>query len=266
MRRLGGIALIIIALSSGGIGIAMLGGGLAVPGFLVLGFGIYLFVTSFNKKEENESKSEDEEILGKKNLGQLFLGILILIFGIINLVNASLIMVSVIAILIGGGLIYYNLSSSQEEEPEVEKKKTKKKKKKKSKDSGSGYGTLLFFVLFGFLAVIIYQSMYSETGQQKKIQKKEQVKNWRADGVYKDELSMCKGYIKSKYPKKKFTQFNWEKYTADKNKKIYTKKIKMWMKYDGLIRKNKTFKYVDCHMQVNANQTITFLGISDKYK
>ena len=41
MKRLGGIALIIVALSSGGIGIAMLGGGLKVPGFLVLGFGIY---------------------------------------------------------------------------------------------------------------------------------------------------------------------------------------------------------------------------------
>ena len=108
--------------------------------------------------------------------------------------------------------------------------------------------------------------MNSETSHQKKIQKKEQVKNWRADGVFKDELNMCKGYIKSKYPKKKFTQFYWAKYTADKNKKTYTKKIKMWMKYDGLIRKNKTFKYVDCHMQVNANQSITFLGISDKYK
>jgi len=69
MKRIGGIALIIVALSSGGIGIAMLGGGLAVPGFLVLGFGIYFFVTSFNKKEENESKNEDEEILGKKKLG-----------------------------------------------------------------------------------------------------------------------------------------------------------------------------------------------------
>ena len=39
---------------------------------------------------------------------------LILIFGIINLVNASLIMVSVIAIIFGGGLIYYNLSKPEE--------------------------------------------------------------------------------------------------------------------------------------------------------
>ena len=104
------------------------------------------------------------------------------------------------------------------------------------------------------------------TSQQKKIQQKEEVKNWRADGVYDDELSMCRRYIKNKFPKKKFTKFNWESYTADKNKKTYTKKIKMWMKYDGLIRKNKTFKYVNCHIKVNPAQTIVFLGISDKYK
>jgi hypothetical protein len=166
------------------------------------------------------------------------------------------------------GLKFFIILSSTEEQKEVEKKekKIKKKKKKKSKDSSSGYGSLIFVILFGFLAVIIYTSMNSETSQQKKIQKKEQVKNWRADGVFKDELSVCKGRIKSKYPKKKFTQFYWEKYTADKNKKTYKKKIKMWMKYDGLIRKNKTFKYVDCHLQVNTNQSITFLSISDKYK
>jgi len=222
VKRLGGIALIIIAISSGGIGIAMLGWGLAVPAFLVFGFGVYLFVTSFNKEESNKNKDEDDEIFGKKNVGQLFLGILILIFGIINLVNASLIVVSVIAIVVGGGLIYYNLSGSKDEKPKIEKKK----KKKKSKDSGSGYGSLIFLVLLGFLAVFIYQSMDSGTSQQKKIQKKEQIKNWRADEVYKDETSMCKNYIKRKFPKKKFTQFNWENYTADKNKKTYTKKIK----------------------------------------
>ena len=104
------------------------------------------------------------------------------------------------------------------------------------------------------------------TSQQKKIQQKEEVKNWRADGVYKSELRMCQLYIKKKFPKKKFTEFNFESYTADKNKKTYTKKIKMWMKYDGLVLKNKKFKYVDCHIKVNPNQTITFLGISDKYK
>ena len=126
MKRLGGIALIVVALSSGGIGIAMMGGGLAVPAFLVFGFGVYLFVTSFNKEEDNKNKDEDEKIFGKKNVVQLFLGVLILVFGIINLINASLIMVSVIAILVGGGLIYYNLSGSKEEERKIEKKKEKR--------------------------------------------------------------------------------------------------------------------------------------------
>ena len=127
MKRLGGIALIIIALTSGGIGIGMMGGGLAIPALLVFGFGVYFFVTSFNKEEDNKNKDEDEKIFGKKNVFQLFLGILILIFGIINLFKPSLTMVSVIIIVVGGGLIYYNLSGSKEKEKE---RKIEKKKKK----------------------------------------------------------------------------------------------------------------------------------------
>ena len=126
MKRLGGIALIIIALTSGGIGIGMMGGGLAIPALLVFGFGVYFFVTSFNKEEDNKNKDEDEKIFGKKNVFQLFLGILILIFGIINLFKPSLTMVSVIIIVVGGGLIYYNLSGSKEEERKIEKKKEKR--------------------------------------------------------------------------------------------------------------------------------------------
>ena len=129
MKRLGGIALIIIALTSGGIGIGMMGGGLAIPALLVFGFGVYFFVTSFNKEEDNKNKDEDEKIFGKKNVFQLFLGILILIFGIINLFKPSLTMVSVIIIVVGGGLIYYNLSGSKEKEKE---RKIKKKKEKRS--------------------------------------------------------------------------------------------------------------------------------------
>ena len=126
MKRLGGIALIIIALTSGGIGIGMMGGGLAIPALLVFGFGVYFFVTSFNKEEDNKNKDEDEKIFGKKNVFQLFLGILILIFGIINLFKPSLTMVSVVIIVVGGGLIYYNLSGSKEKERKIEKKKEKR--------------------------------------------------------------------------------------------------------------------------------------------
>ena len=146
MKRLGGIALIIIALSSGGIGIAMMGGGLAVPAFLVFGFGVYLFVASFNKEENNKNKDKDEEIFGKRNFGQLTLGILILIFGIINLINASLIMVSVIAILVGGGLIYHNLSGSKEEEPKIKKKRKKK--------SFLKYAIVIILVFIGILILL----------------------------------------------------------------------------------------------------------------
>ena len=146
MKRLGGIALIIIALTSGGIGIGMMGGGLAIPALLVFGFGVYFFVTSFNKEEDNKNKDEDEKIFGKKNVFQLFLGILILIFGIINLINASLIMVSVIAIIVGGGLIYYNLSGSKEEEPKI--------KKKRKKRSFLKYAIVIILVFIGILILL----------------------------------------------------------------------------------------------------------------
>ena len=151
MKRLGGIALIIVALSSGGIGIAMMGGGLAVPAFLVFGFGVYLFVTSFNKEEDNKNKDEDEKIFGKKNVFQLFLGILILIFGIINLFKPSLTMVSVIIIVVGGGLIYYNLSGSKEKEKE---RKIEKKKEKRSFWKYAIGITLVFITFLIFLASI----------------------------------------------------------------------------------------------------------------
>ena len=151
MKRLGGIALIIIALTSGGIGIGMMGGGLAIPALLVFGFGVYFFVTSFNKEEDNKNKDEDEKIFGKKNVFQLFLGILILIFGIINLINASLIMVSVIAIIVGGGLIYYNLSGSKEKEKE---RKIEKKKEKRSFWKYAIGITLVFITFLIFLASI----------------------------------------------------------------------------------------------------------------
>ena len=151
MKRLGGIALIIIALTSGGIGIGMMGGGLAIPALLVFGFGVYFFVTSFNKEEDNKNKDEDEKIFGKKNVFQLFLGILILIFGIINLINASLIIVSVIAIIVGGGLIYYNLSGSKEKEKE---RKIEKKKEKRSFWKYAIGITLVFITFLIFLASI----------------------------------------------------------------------------------------------------------------
>jgi len=151
MKRLGGIALIIIALTSGGIGIGMMGGGLAIPALLVFGFGVYFFVTSFNKEEDNKNKDEDEKIFGKKNVFQLFLGILILIFGIINLFKPSLTMVSVIIIVVGGGLIYYNLSGSKEKEKE---RKIEKKKEKRSFWKYAIGITLVFITFLIFLASI----------------------------------------------------------------------------------------------------------------
>ena len=105
MKKILGIILILIGIFSGGMGIAVMGGGLAVPGFLVIAFGIYLLISSTKEKSTNQNKSLNK-------LSSIFLGILILIFGFINLFNGSLILISLVAIVIGGGLIIYSLSQS----------------------------------------------------------------------------------------------------------------------------------------------------------
>ena len=106
MKKILGIILILIGIFSGGMGIAVMGGGLAVPGFLVIAFGIYLLISSSKEDTTNQNSS-------KKKLSSIFLGILILIFGFINLFNGSLVFISLVAIVIGGGLIYYSFSGSK---------------------------------------------------------------------------------------------------------------------------------------------------------
>ena len=56
MKKILGISLILIGIFSGGMGIAVMGGGLAIPGFLVIAFGIYLlFSSSANKNKKISS-------------------------------------------------------------------------------------------------------------------------------------------------------------------------------------------------------------------
>ena len=100
MKKILGISLILIGIFSGGMGIAVMGGGLAIPGFLVIAFGIYLLFSSSANKN--------------KKISSILLGILILIFGFINLINGSLIMISLISIIVGGGLIFYAFSNKEE--------------------------------------------------------------------------------------------------------------------------------------------------------
>ena len=125
MKKLLGISLIFIGIFSGGMGIAVMGGGLAIPGFLVISFGLYLLFSSSANKN--------------KKISSILLGILILIFGFINLINGSLIMISLISIIVGGGLIYYAFSNKEETvdiphdlksriRAKIDKKKPKKKK------------------------------------------------------------------------------------------------------------------------------------------
>ena len=147
---------------------------------------------------------------------------------------------------------------------ELTKPLTKKKEKKTKKKSGNMTAIIVAMCVVLVLGLLIFVLGNPQTTSERKM-KQEKQSNYRAYDVYTDELNMCNGYAKAKFSKKKFTKYFWESYTADKNKKTYTKKIKMWMNYDGLIRKNKVFKYVDCHILVKPDQTITFLGISDKY-
>ena len=146
MKKILGIILILIGIFSGGMGIAVMGGGLAVPGFLVIAFGIYLLISSSKEDNTNQNNS-------KKKLSSIFLGILILIFGFINLFNGSLVVISLVAIVIGGGLIYYSLSGSKNT---IEKTiKTKKLKNNLVKEKSNWSFWLYALVIPGGMIGII---------------------------------------------------------------------------------------------------------------
>ena len=146
MKKILGIILILIGIFSGGMGIAVMGGGLAVPGFLVIAFGIYLLISSSKEDNTNQNNS-------KKKLSSIFLGILILIFGFINLFNGSLVVISLVAIVIGGGLIYYSLYGSKNT---IEKTiKTKKLKNNLVKEKSNWSFWLYALVIPGGIIGII---------------------------------------------------------------------------------------------------------------
>ena len=113
-----GIFLIIVAVSSGGMGLSMMGGALSVPMFLVLGFGIYFIFSHLNEKKVQKKIVNHK----KKSISNIFLGVLILIFGVINLINGSLIIVSICFIAVGVYLIFGNnwFSNSTSEDENIE--------------------------------------------------------------------------------------------------------------------------------------------------
>ena len=117
------------------------------------------------------------------------------------------------------------------------------------------------FILIGFLILVLGNS---QTTSERKI-KEEKQSNYRAYDVYKDEFNLCKNKITQKYPKKKFSHFKWVSFSAPKNQNGYTKNIIMYMKHDGLIRKNKYFGKVDCFIVVKPNQSIIFSHLGNKY-
>ena len=147
MKKILGIILILIGIFSGGMGIAVMGGGLAVPGFLVIAFGIYLLISSSKEDNTNQNNS-------KKKLSSIFLGILILIFGFINLFNGSLVVISLVAIVIGGGLIYYSLSGSKNT---IEKKIKIKKLKNNIVKEKSNWSFWLYALVIpgGMIGIIL---------------------------------------------------------------------------------------------------------------
>ena len=149
----------------------------------------------------------------------------------------------------------------------VEQKKVPlKKTKKKEKKTGKSTGIIIFIVVATLFGGLIFLINNTETNNKKNTQKKQKITNWRADKVYKDEFNICKYRITQKYSNKNFSEFKYESFNAAKNQKSYTKTIKMWMKHDGLILKNKKFGYVDCYIKVNPDQSINFIRVGDKYK
>lgn len=105
--------LIIFGILSGSISLSMFGGAFLIPSFLIIAFGIYFIIfhlkTIMSDKNINEKISKlKKQKSSKDSLTSMFLGLLILIFGIINLFNGSLIIASFVISVIGSGIIYYS--------------------------------------------------------------------------------------------------------------------------------------------------------------
>ena len=137
-----GIFLIIVAVSSGGMGLSMMSGALSVPMFLVLGFGIYFIFSHLNEKKVQKKIVNHK----KKSISNIFLGVLILIFGVINLIKGSLIIVSICFIAVGVYLIFGNnwFSNSTSEDENIEQVYEPVKIKKKPIKLVFGYMQLVF--------------------------------------------------------------------------------------------------------------------------
>ena len=108
-----GIIFIAFGILSGGIGVSMLGGAFSIPAFLIIALGIYFIISYLNTKLSDNKIDQristlKKEKSSKGSLISMFLGSLILIFGIINLFKGSLIIASLISIIIGAGTMYYS--------------------------------------------------------------------------------------------------------------------------------------------------------------
>ena len=113
MKLVAGIICIVFGILSGGIGVSMLGGAFSIPAFLIIALGIYFIVSYLNAKLSDKDINQKisklkKEKSSKGSLISMFLGSLILIFGIINLFKGSLIIASLISIIIGAGTMFYS--------------------------------------------------------------------------------------------------------------------------------------------------------------
>ena len=113
MKLVAGIIFIAFGILSGGVGISMLGGAFSIPAFLIIALGIYFIVSYLNAKLSDKDINQKisklkKEKSSKGSLISMFLGSLILIIGIINLFEGSLIIASLISIIIGAGTMFYS--------------------------------------------------------------------------------------------------------------------------------------------------------------
>ena len=109
MQLLAGIALIALGLLSGGVGLALMGSGLSIPGLLVVCLGGFLVLNHF---------------FGTKFKGilKIILGLLLFAFGLINLVKGNLIPLTLAFMIIGGFLIFKREKISELSESDKMKK------------------------------------------------------------------------------------------------------------------------------------------------
>lgn len=135
-------------------------------------------------------------------------------------------------------------------------------KPKEIKEKKNYIPIIVIILIILSVIILILDNIPSQTSKNKRTKSSQE--NYRSKSVYKDEFELCSSYIKKTYPNTKFTKIKVSGFYAPSNQASYYKILRMWGDHEWFMM-NMSFGKIDCKIRVNADQSIAFVELSDKY-